>query len=246
MNAIDVTFTVPVRARDRADVRDALFIGNWSLVATAPLPIAAPLVQFVERIDALTVRVLFDFELDPGTTYLVVLDQQTTDVYGLPLSSCASLSVGPAFSRFATATGAALQGAVDVSNPFVSQDSPLGKEGPLGTYSATSTGDLANESGRAYLRKRVLRRATSVEGSFFHLPGYGFGVPLKTRTRADFLRSIQSKARAQILLEPDVAECEVVASLVGGSTFAVRLAIRVSDRSGIVTDLEAVVSARAS
>lgn len=247
MNAVDVTFSSPPSMSDRANVTDALFPANWTLSVVGPSPVTVRISQFVERRDAVTARVFFDGPLQVGWTFGIELNPRVVDAYGIPFASCCEIEVGPCYAEALASTATSVPTvAVDLSNPFVARDAPLGAAGPLGTYSATSTGDIANESGRAYLRKRVLRRATTVSGAFFHLPGYGFGQPLKTTIRADMLRQLQSKARAQILLEPDVFACEVVASFVGSSTFAIRLAIRVSDSDGNVEDLETVVGFRAS
>lgn len=132
----------------------------------------------------------------------------------------------------------------DLANPFMPRDAPSANA-PLGTFQIDGTGDLANDEGRVNLRKRIFRRATSLQGSFFHLAGYGFAQGLKTLIRPDDLRRLQSRARAQVLQEPDVQSASVTARAISQNPAIVRLDIKARDIYGVEVDVTADLRFRA-
>lgn len=231
INAVLVTFSAPVKAFDVAALDDALYAPNYTLQATEPGQVIR-LSQWVEEVvPSLTMRVLFDGPLTAPAIYRMVVNPRIEDLGGTPLApgcdGCLFDTVPP---QRLTAQERTDQ-RTDYNNPQVTRDSTQGP-GPLGTYQITDTGDYALERNPAYLRKRVIRRATTVAGEFFHLPGYGFLEPIKGLIRADTLRRIQSRAIAQIRQEPDVVDVTVEASVSPTAPSMIMLKIRVADRYG--------------
>lgn len=231
LNAVNITFSVAPRAGDPGDVRDATNAANWVLAVRSPASARARLVQFVERVSARTVRVHFDGELSGDSVYRLTLASTVTTLSGGTLSlECSFVDLGT-FRRARELIVAAAQRdqSADLANPFMPRDAP-GPGSPLGTYQIDDVGDWATDSGRTNLRKRVFRRATTLQGQFFHLPAYGFGQTLKGLIRPDVLRKLKALAEQQIRLEPDVVSASVVVSTPTPSI--VSLNIRVFDRFG--------------
>lgn len=229
LNAVDVTFSVPPRSADPGDVRDATNPANWTLSARSP-GARLLLVQFVARVSSRVIRVYFDGELTGEASYRITAASSVAGASGGALSPCSFAD----FETFLRARVLVVPAAqrdqnVDLANPFMPRDAP-GPDSPLGTYQIDDVGDWATDSGRANLRKRVFRRATTGLGQFFHLPGYGFGQALKGLIRPDVLRKLKASAEQQIRLEPDVVAANVIVSTPTPSI--VRLNIRVEDRFG--------------
>lgn len=228
LNSVDVTFLVPPRAGNPGDVRDATNPANWTLTPVDPPTSVNRLVQFVERIDELTMRVYFDGPLASFVTYEITASSSITDPAGAPLGGCDS-AIFATFGAPRAEVATAQEATIDLANPFVPSDAPS-PDSPLGTFQVADTGDFANDRDRQNLRKRVLRRATTREGGFFHMPTYGFAPKLKGLARTGLLRTIQNNANAQIRLEPDVKDVQVTVSFVANNI--VRMVIRVQDRYG--------------
>lgn len=239
LNAVLVTFSVPPKADDSGDVTDALFAPNYALEARDPHDSTVRLSQWVEEVDADTVRVLFDGPLSAPAVYRIVVASRVVDVYGNPISStCRTFDFGTTPpTRLPPQAATPTEDPTDLNNPFLPKDASDPSDAALGTYQITDQGDYALERARAYLRKRILRRATTQAGEFFHLPDYGFAEPLKGTITPDLLRRLQTKAQAQIRQEPDVESVRVTASLAAGSTSIVVLDISVSDRYGRTEEL---------
>lgn len=246
LNAILVTFSVPPLAFDPANVNDALFAGNWSIAPRDPYNARVRLAQWVERVDELTVRVLFDGPLDAPATYRITLSPNVVDLYGVPLAALCAYADVQTFppTRVPPEQAVPTEVRTDLNNPFLVKDATLADPPPLGTYQITGSGDYALERGRPYLRKRVLRRATTQMGEFFHLANYGFAEPLKSVIRPDLLRRMAAKATTQIRQEPDVESASVSARLANGTTNIVILDIKVRDRYGRVEELTVPVRIR--
>lgn len=122
----------------------------------------------------------------------------------------------------------------DIANPFLTRDA-LVVPPKLGTYQVTDTGDLGTDkSGEASLRKRIVRRALSAAGSFFHLQGYGVGIELKRTITADMLRRLSARIRAQVLQEPEVQTVTVFLAQVPGASDVVSCRIDAVTSAGRV------------
>lgn len=236
LNAVDVTFSVAPEAFDPATYWDALNPANWTLSVLSPADAELRDVQIVERRSSLVLRVYFDGPLTGHATYRLTISSLVRDIYGVSMApSCTAIDfdcfglirVPPAVARRDART--------DIANPFVVSDAP--QDGPLGTFQVDQQGDLMTESGRPYLRKRVLRRVITSAGQFFHLPDYGFAEPVNGMITPDTLRRMQSKAKAQILSEPDVADAAVSVSALPDRPGFVVLRIRVVDRNGATEEM---------
>ena len=232
VNTVLVTFTTPPAMSDPATFWDALRPQNWTLTAYDPLTAKVRLAQFVERVDAFTARVWFDGPLDSLAYYRIDVEN-VQDLYGvLMLTACASF-VFRAFERRRKEifSGPGETNAVDIANPQSSSDDP-NQEANLGTFVINDQGDIGVEGGRAYLRKRVLRRATTAVGGFFHLPNYGFLPGIKGTITPGLFRKIQGAAVTQILQEPDVVDCSVTVAALPNDPSVVFLTIKVRDNLG--------------
>jgi hypothetical protein len=243
LNAADVTFVGQPAASDPATYWDALNPANWVLSVRLPASAAVRLVQFVERRDVRTVRVFFDGPLSSPAVYRLTVAPQVEDAMGRPVAqACRDLDFHT-FAPFRLNPLAALprEAPTDLMNPWQIRDAEFTDPPPLGTFQIDDRGDLALETGRAYLRKRIFRRATTGLGEFFHLPGYGFAEPLKSRITPDLLRRMQARAQAQIAREPDVIAVQVQASVLPTAPGVVVLDIKATDRVGNVEEMSVPV-----
>jgi hypothetical protein len=167
---------------------------------------ALPLVQAVVRESDDSVRVYFDAVCTPGQAYEIVY---------LPIEDgdC-GISGSASFVGFGLPTlmspmvGTQLLGRYDLANPSLRADAQ-GNVVVLGTLQVDSTGDLQNETGVAYLRKRIVRRYTTRRGSILALPLYGLAIPMKRNFSVSEMLRLQSECIAQCRQEPDVAQVSV-------------------------------------
>lgn len=245
LNAIDVSFCGLPLARNAGGATDALNPLNWALFLLEPFGAAVPLVQAVERISASVLRVLFDAPLATGARYTLVVSLGIEDVYGITIDpDCNEVEVEALLGAARVDPSIAAAGPdyeTDLSNPFVPRDALRPQFPALGTLQVTDSGDYALEiSQEAYLRKRILRRATTAVGGFVLAPEYGFAPGLKTRVTTSLLRRLQASALAQVRLEPDVLEASVAVTEDAPGLVSIR--IRVVDRSG--TEIVATVPVR--
>ena len=246
LNAVLVTFSAPPQMSDPGSIYDARNPANWSLSAVDPYDAVVRLAQWTERVDSLTVRVLFDGPLSAPARYEIQASPTIQDAFGVPIvlgCSAVEFSTFPP-TRVLSPFAPAAQTPADLNNPWLLKDAEGVRPTPLGTFQITPEGDYALERGEPYLRKRILRRATTMLGEFFHLPDYGFGQSLKGTIRPDLLRKLAAQAQAQILREPDVATANVTAQLAAGTTDTVILTMRVTDRYGQAEELTVPVRLR--
>jgi hypothetical protein len=218
-NAIDVEFTGPLSAVDATIATDALNPDNWALTVPVLSTAFLPFVQVVESYDGgARIRVIFDADLTDGETYIVTVDGAVLDVTGAPVSAPLSAEVIVPTLGFVSVTDSLPRELrTDIR-------SVAGAKAVSGTPRYDETGDLANESGADYLKKRILRRAALLRGSVFHLPNYGAGKRLKTVITPAWLSNYQAEMKAQVLLEPDVSA--VVVTVTRLASNIVRVAIR--------------------
>lgn len=211
-NAVDVGFNREPFASNPYASNDALNLDNYTL---SP---ADRLLQHAQWVGPGVIRLFFDGDLTPGTTYTVTVANISGEGMTLtaPLSgSFVALGVAPSSTR--------------QTRPEAEQRRDILNTGTLGLE---STGDLANEDGIQYLRKRILRRAQTLLGAFVNLPGYGGAEPLKTLLRGDTARRVRARLRAQIRLEPDVVTSRVVVSTPASNILVVT--IRATAETGTV------------
>ena len=237
LNAIEITFGPgqPIIS-DPFGANDALNRANYTVVPIEPPDATVRLVQWVEKVDDFTVRLLLDGPLDAPAVYQIETANLLT-VECNPLDvGCDSCLVDTFFPpRPPDAARQQDDESLDLANPQILTDAKQRENdrAPLGAFQINRRGDLALESNPEYLRKRVIRRATTGLGEFFHLPNYGFGQPLKGKLKISQLRKIQGAAIRQIKQEPDVRACAVrVRQVSVTNPNVIVLEIQVEDTSG--------------
>lgn len=232
LNAVDVLFSGLVTAFDPTDPADALNPANWTLTAIDPTGALIPFLQTTELVQGsptagvtkTIVRLIFDADLDPDATYRITASASVEALSGAAI-------MAPYSADFLTSA----RGFVPVYAAVPREDRTdirsVGNASQLGgTYRYDETGDLANETGVDYLRKRLIRRATTIQGTILHLPGYGAGKRLKTTITATGIANYRSGMRAQMLREPDVRG--VAVAVTRAAPGILRTTIKVTDREG--------------
>lgn len=227
LNAIRVTFSEAPQASDPATAWDALNPENWTVEPLSPVGAITRLVQDVQPGELPEqILVYMDGSLSAPGLYRITVAGTIRDLGGGTISSECLYADFETFRPARVPPGATLDTSrYDVANPQT-------RAALLGTYQINDRGDYANESGRAYLRKRVIRRATSALASFFHLPNYGFAARLKGLIRPADLRRMQTAAEQQIAEEPDVAGVRARARQHPQNPSVVILDLRVKDTLG--------------
>jgi len=215
---------------------DALNAANYAVVPLSPADATERMVQWVEALDDFTVQLWLGGPLDAQATYQLTVSN-VVDVDCVPIDPICATCTFVAFYPVPVpdAIKADADERLDIANPQLITDAQqrVGQDAPIGSFQINQRGDYALEANPSYLRKRVIRRATTQLGQFFHLPGYGFGQPLKGRVSASVLRSIQGEAIRQIKQEPDVASVAVrVRQASVGNPNILVLDIKVQDTSG--------------
>ena len=242
-NSVDVTFSSPPRAFNDAATDDALNPDNWSFSLLEPFGAVLPLVQTVLKRSSVTFRIYGDQDFAEDARYGVTVSATVETMDGSPIDpDCVEGTfVGLGLVVLPPSAAQAEQPS-DLNNPQVPRDQKGITQDALGTFQLTATGDYALESGRSYLRKRIIRRATTGLGDFFHLPNYGFAPAPKGLITTDLLRRIQARAMEQVLLEPDVVSANVTVSANASRPEIVTINIRVRDKLGATEDLSVPVT----
>ncbi len=246
LNAVDVRFSGLVKASDFTDPIDALNPANWTLTAVDPTTSLIPILQTTELVQGsptegvtkTIVRLLFDADLDPDVTYRITANPAIETLSGAAI-------MAPLSANFLTSDRGFVSVFASVPQEDRTDIRSAGDESQIGgTYRYDETGDLENETGISYLRKRIIRRATTLRGTILHLPGYGGGKRLKTTISAGSIAEYRAELRAQILQEPDVRSA--VVSVARPLPGILRTTIKVTDREGtllpeitLTTDLAA-------
>lgn len=131
----------------------------------------------------------------------------------------------------------------DIANPMLERDAIMsGQYLALGTFEIDDTGDLAQDFGVKGLRKRILRRVTTVLAGFFHLPSYGTELEIKRLLKPDLLRRVQDKIRAQVMREPEVADCRVILQQVPRNPGVLSVIVRARTAAGQPVDVATTVN----
>lgn len=230
LNAVDVEFTEAVRAFDPTLDTNATNVDVWTLAPASPISGATiPRVQYVTDRDGdgLVMRVFFDADLTEDAEYTIEV-AATVRSEDLATAVSAPRSVGfvvPIRAFVPVGDRVPREVRTDLR-------STAGRDAVSGTMRYDETGDLANESGVDYLRKRMLRRATALRGSFFHLPGYGAGKRLKGNVSSGDIAQYRSQLRAQLLLEPDVRD--VAVSVARLARNVLRVSMRPTNVDGVL------------
>lgn len=214
---------------------------SWEVEALDPDAVGR-LVQTVELVSDSpnpVVDVFLDGVLgrvDRGVTVVDVRGYRLTLASGaFLLPGCDEVdfeSILPQFSETTRGVLDARDALIDIANPQV--DSSLRQLGglALGTFIIGSDGDLANDRGILGLKKRIIRRLTTMPGGFFHLPGYGLQPDIKRNITPDLAARLASRARAQILQEPDVASATVTVTRLPAAPNVIGVIVRVRSTLG--------------
>lgn len=98
----------------------------------------------------------------------------------------------------------------DVANP----QSPRGAPDVLGgTLVLGSAGDYETVTGVELVKKLIVRRLTTRQGEFFHLPSYGVRFRVKETVQPGSLRQLKTEIERQILKESEVAAASAALTL---------------------------------
>lgn len=121
----------------------------------------------------------------------------------------------------------------DVANPQLVRDAGLRDPPPLGQYQINDIGDYALDNRLQGLRKRILRRASTALGGFFHLPEFGFASGIKEPIHPSQLVALAANAKIQVEREPEVIRATVSMTQLKGSPHVVVQAISVRTIGGL-------------
>lgn len=221
LNAVRMTFTEQPKRFNSNDLADSLNTENY-YITTGDMR-----VQWVSPgDDVFSVVVFFDRGLTPNVeTFFEV--QRVEEVSGASVVPDTATPITPFGEEMPPLPEQSLRGRFDIANPQTVRDA---NGGPLGTFQVTESGDLANDTGRTNLRKRVFRRISTRPGGFFHLQDYGVKVGSKTLLTPTLLRELQINLQSQILREPDVVGARITVSEMAPGV--VRVKVRVQDALG--------------
>jgi len=222
INSIDITFDEEPLHLDPSGDEDGVNLSLYSLSGpAAPNPVR--LLQIAEYIGSNTIRLYTDGPLVPGQSYTMGYGGITA-VSGAMLWPTTGSATWTAFGADESPAPARLERSRwDIRNPQTSRDAG-GVE--LGTMAVDEEGDVDVETGRAYLRKRIMRRLSTSKGAFAHLPNYGIELNTKELCRPAQLRRLQQDVEAQVAEEPDVVSVRAAVSSPSPGIVWVRLKVR--------------------
>ena len=220
LNSVDVGFNTFPLTFDEFTDGDALNPSTYTISRTDGED--APFILSVECVGPGVIRIYVDAIFVEGVEYTVTVSGVT---------SAAGETLGPANSGSFEGIGRGVATSIiDPSEPRTDILNAVGADSIEDGLRYDPSGDLANQSGRSYLRKRLLRRITTVMGGFFHLPGYGAGQRLKTRISGSKVARMEKQIQAQCEQEPDVRSVSVSATIRSASI--VRVVVTVLDAEG--------------
>ena len=236
-NQIKVNIQGDIGIPNPCDPNDPTNKGTWQLIPLNP-GICVRLIQKVEFIEPDCIIITFDGPLCGGEPYLI---KSSIAQLGCDTAAFTGIGVSPSAQESDVRSD---DGFIrDIANPQLPKDALMsGAFLALGTYEITDTGDLAQDGGVSSLRKRIFRRVSTTVDQFFHLPGYGTDLEVKTLLRPDRLVRLQEKLRVQILREPEVSAASVSISRVVGAPNTITVSIRAQTASGQPVDLAVPIS----
>ncbi len=231
-NELVAFFTAPPKCRDPLGFRDARNPLYWSIAAVDPVAIGFSGEVVPEpgkprpQLPAPWIGRCFVDALDPTQVHLVTVPQLQTGVqYDVTIgpvrgAACESFSGLSTFRLLArtrppapTSRIAAVDTYRDYANPVFEIDRRTSQlvAGP-GFWAYDETGEIKLDDAEGSLKKRVLRRITTLAGGFAHLPTYGVPPMLGTIARGDDLQALALRLQEQIRSEPDVRDAAVSVS----------------------------------
>jgi len=242
-NTIELVFDSEPTHIDPFDPVAVTNTSNWT-VAVAGAPAGSPvrLIQLIEYIGDYTVRVAFDGPLIADAIYTFTL-VSIESVDGAPLSPDPYIASLTAYDRErgAVPPNQPTAASYDLANPQTA--STAGSTQTLGTLQVTDDGDFENDTGRASLKKRILRRVTTQPGGFFHMSDYGLALKGGTLLTSTELRRLQIDSEAQVMREPEVIAARATVTQIEPGI--VRLLLRVKDNIDLF-ELSATLDMRES
>lgn len=179
--------------------------------AVAPIGLGVPVtvISATELVPFVKTRLTLE---DPGMTlgsitYLVSLTVDFDEVR----DDCDTITVisPPAVRAVAPAPLSLAEQPYDIANPQLVRDARIIDPPPLGQYQINDRGDYALDSRLEGLRKRILRRISTLRGGFFHLPNYGLAQDLKGPIRPSPITALAADAKIQVEREPEVVRAQV-------------------------------------
>jgi hypothetical protein len=210
-NAVRVTLSTPPRQSSRTAVGDALNPATWNIADTNTgavftvmqvLPVGVSYVTFdVQVVEPFSFQEALEIY---STTLLAPNGDGLTPPVFFNFNGVGALAQQPA--QLASTRNLA---AKDIANP----PAPTGGGSLAGTLVVTPAGDYATETGVALLKKLIIRRLTTPQGGFFHLPAYGVGLRVKELLPIADLVKLKAKIETQVLQEPEVQDASAVLSM---------------------------------
>lgn len=237
INTVEVTFEDPPLATSPIAPGDALNPDSW-VVKRLDTGAAYDVMAVVQKSPTVFDVVLYE-PLAPAS----ILHQ--VDASGI-LTTSGDQIVLPATATFAgcLSDATSTQDREAASRKFVLRDlanppTPAGLNSVGGVRVINASGDYADESANALVKKLVLRRLTTRPGGFFHLPNYGLGLNEKEPISAVDLPARQKNIEDQIKREPEVDQ--VKATLLidpANSIVTLRLQIRTTTGAQLTVEVD--------
>lgn len=219
LNSARVTYSEDMIEFDHNGIRDALNTALYTVTGTPGLP----RLQVIMPGPGSAVDLFFDGPIAEGALVRVAIADVASDT----LPPVPVIPANVEFIAFGAEVNATLaaEGSlrrVDIANPQTTQDAGTST---LGTIPITDTGDLANDSGRAGLRKRIYRRLSTVRNGFLHLKDFGLRPQDKSPITPTSLRQLQLDCEQQVLAEQGVVSVRVRVSEIAPGVVSVRLTV---------------------
>lgn len=250
-NELAAFFTSAVKCRDPGGYCDARNPLYWSIAPVDPIVIGINgevIVEHGRRRPSMSPWIgecFLDVD-DPTVVHLRTVPQLETgvdyDVEIGPVRGSTSCESFAGLSTFrvsavgrpprATSRIAALDTYRDFANPIFELDRSGQLVPARGTWQYDETSEIILDDAGSSLKKRVLRRITTMLGGFVHLPRYGVPPMLGSMAKPSDVQLIASRLQEQIASEPDVLDSSVTASIETTSAGGIiRLVVRATQRS---------------
>lgn len=202
---------------------DVLYLPNWSIALSAgTLGTTEPIVTGVDNVrralatevdltaypEAHSVDVQFDRRIIWNATYLITAAAQIQSQDLVNNLVDASNAVPPQNER--SFPGIHIQRPRRVTRAVRTRTGvDLAYNTFSGLFEFEANNDLANQSGNAALKKRIIRRLLSSPGGFPHLPEYGVGLRQKEALKTTTIAELRLRIQDQVALEPEVERAQV-------------------------------------
>lgn len=235
-NSVEVTLdTGGLEVGNRVELGSPLNPLNWTLLLLDPGG-EERLVQHVELLSlsgtTATVEVFADGVLSEGLDYRLSLTLSATIATGFDTGDFTAVIVPDAAKQQDSRDDDGFLR--DIANPALKRDTINVGVAAVGTYQISDTGDLAQDSGLAGLRKRIIRRLTTSIAGFFHL-GDDYGTKsnqdVKKKLTPDLVERLRARARAQCLQEPEVRDVTIIVGRLSSAPEVLSLIARVRTQS---------------